>query len=330
MGYARFAQVREWVRPGYGECNLDTLAEVVNAIREHMYSWYEDVPLFLDATECFKLHTFCVDCNTCSDTYQGVTLPRDFLTVEAMWWNDWPVSLRSEWREWQVGLSPECDCRLAKYDIPGRFPTAMDLRYQAPKKLRALAVRGADAGKKLKVRGINGAGVPGEYEFTLTTQPQDSPEQFRSINRQGGVLKDVTVGRVILSTEDDKLLSIYEADETVPSYRRIKITGTNAGCDSSDRCVNIRAARRYFPLTDDDDVVETDNRMAFDAMSRYLRLNRKHDKNADDLRAEKDHLATGRALMLGTISREAGTATRADVRVSAPVLFSRSRLNRMR
>lgn len=330
MGYAKFSTVRDWVQPGYGECSPDVLAEVVNASREHMYSWYEKLPLFLDAIECFKLQTFCVECNSCSDTYRGVTLPRDFLTPEAIWWQDWPLTMRSEWREWQMGISPQCDCRLQKFDVPGRFPTAIDLVYRHPKKLRALCLRQADAGKKLKIRGINAAGVPYEYQFTLTTQPQDSPEAFRSIERRGGVLKDATLGRVVLSTEDDRLLCIYEADETIPAYRRIKITGTDVGCPTSDQCINIRAARTYYPLSDDDDVVESDNRMVFDAMARYLRLNRKHDKSSDDLRAEKDHLATARGLMLGTISREQGTSTRADVRVSAPHLCSHSRLNRMR
>lgn len=326
MAYERFSVVKGWVRSGYGECDTDTLAEVVNAIREHLYSWYADLPLFLDAAECFQLHDFCVNCNACSDTYKGITLPRDFLTVEAMWWNDWPIVLQNEWREFQVGMSSECDCKLEKFDVAGRFPTAMDLRYQHPKKLRALAVRSADAGKKLKIRGINGAGVPHEYTFTLTTQAQNSPDQFRSINQVGGVVKDATVGRVILADEDDRLLSIYEADETMPAYRRIKITGLREGV----HCVNIRAARKFYPLTDDDDVVETDNRMVFDSMARYLRLYRKADKTGDDLRAEKDHYATARGLMMGTVSREIGKSTRTELVIATPTIIRHSGLLRNR
>lgn len=326
MGYTTLSTVKQWVKPGLGDCNEDALEEAVNFIRQHLYNWYSDVPLFLDAVQCFRVHQFAVDCNGCNDCYDGITLPRDFQTVEAMWWNDWPITLRNDWREYQTGISPECSCNLEKIDVAGRFPTAVDLSTCHPKKLRALAVRAADAGKKLKVRGVGAAGDPLTHEFTLTVNPQDSPEAFKSIERHGGVIKDVTLGRVVLADEDSNLLSTYEADETVPSYRRIKITGLPNGT----RCVNIRAARQYYPLTDDDDIVETDIQAVFDSMARYLRLNRKADKSGDDLRSEKDHYATARGLMLGHISRDQGKATRTEVTIATPSMLRTSGLNRTR
>lgn len=314
MGYSTFRQAKGFVTAGYGECDPAVAAEVVNTIRQHFYLWYQEVRLFLDAVECFRVHTFCLDCNECQDTYRGVTLPREMQTVEAMWHNDWPVKLLSDWREFQTSISPECDCRLTKIDMPGAFSTIADVAPTVPTRLLVSIADPADAGKRFVLRGRDGGGAPLAHVMTLAREPQVTPF-FSSIDARGGVLKDLTAGRVFLVDAGGKLYGRYEPDETVPAYRRIKITGLRDDCD----VVNIRAARRYHPLYGDDDVVESDNATAFDAMARYLRLYRRADKDSASLTAEKDHLATAKALMTGERAREAGTATHGQVVVRTPV-----------
>jgi hypothetical protein len=323
MSYSTFRQAKGFIESGYGTCDADKLARAVNTIRRHFFNWYQEVSLFLDAVQCFRVHTFYSECNACVGGYQGVTLPRDCQTVEAMWWNDWPVKMQSSWREFQVGISPECDCRLQKFDLPGLFSTAVDLHPARPQKVCLKALDEADIGKKIIIRGTASTGQPVTQEFQLSTVLQMTDWPMMSIDRMGGVIKDVTAGRVLLAAEDGTLLAIYEPDETVPGYRRIKITGLQGGCE----VVNIRCARRFFPLTDDDDVVETDNAPAWDSMARYLRLYEQAAKTRDTLTVEKDHYATAMKMMIGDKAREAGHATAASVVMVTPSFGAGGRLH---
>lgn len=323
MGYTTFGTAKQWVQAGYGDCTPAVTAEVVNAIREHFYNWYDEVALFLDAIECFCVKTYCVDCNACSAFYRGVTLPREFQNVEALWLNDWPVAIHNSWREYQTGLSPECDCRLSSLEVPGTFSTFDDITPGCAVQLVAVALDPADAGKHILVRGVDSGMRVINTSFELATTPVESLDSFLSIDARAGIVKDVTLGRVVLMDTAGKVYGRYEPEETVPAYRRLKLTGLGDDCAA----VNIRSARRFFPLAGDNDVVETDNRMAFDAMARYLREYRKVEKTQASLLAEKDHLATARKMIVGGKTRDEGRATQVDVRVAMPQ-FQGRRLNR--
>lgn len=322
MAYTTLSRAIQMVARGSGECG-DSLIDIVNRIRREWFNWYAELPLFLDVVECYRLNRFCFDCEDCRDSYLGITLPRECQTVEALWWNDWPVALESSWREFQTGIRPECDCRLQKLDMPGAFSTAADIRSGRPARLRVVAQNVADIGKTITIRGMAGHGAMVEQAFVLSTAPQLSNEAFRFITPRGGVVKETTTGRVVVAEEDGRLLGIYEPDETVPSYRRIKITGMPEECD----VVNVRCARRYYPLIGENDVVETDNEPAWDAMARYLRSYRRSGKSGEELKEEQIYLATAKAHMLGDLARERGKATRSEVKFVTPTLGGR-RLNR--
>lgn len=325
MGYLTFGQAKDLIESAYGDCDNVKLGTVINKIRRHFYNWYEELALFMDATECFRLHRFCVDCNECHQSYQGVTLPREFQTVEAIWWNDWPLKMQSSWREYQVGISPECDRRLEKYDMPGTVCTAVDLNPRSPQRVTFRALDEADTGKRLLLRGIGSTGQPVTMDLVLSTDLQIAEWPLRSIDRSGGVIKDRTAGRVLLSAEDGTLLAMYEPDETVPAYKRIKITGVPDNCG----VVNIRASRRYFDLVGDDDVVETDNSVALDAMARYIRLYERAEKTRDTLTVEKDHYQTAFRAMMGDKAREVGKGTKAELAIHVPT-FGGGRFSKLR
>lgn len=325
MGYATLAQARSWVEAGFGTCDKDALTEAVNTIRAHWFGWYQELSLFLDATECFALQTFSLNCNDCRDTYTGVTLPRDIQRPEALWWNDYPIRMNSSWREYQVGISPECDCQLKSFDMPGRFSTALDIVCGTPSKVKFRSFDPADNGKRLLIRGVDVTGRPFADEFQLSTDLQETGIALRSINAAGGIIKDITKGRVVLLDEASRVLGMYEPDETVPSMKRIKIVGLRSGCDT----VNIRGSRQYFPLYGDDDVVESGNSAAFDAMGRYLRIYRKADKDGNDLKAEQAHMGTAFKLMAGDKAREVGKSTDASLVILTPPFGGAPRLNRM-
>lgn len=324
MGFTTFKVAKSHCAAGYGECDSKKLGAAVNTIREHFFSWYEKLELFMDAVECFRVHRFAQDCVGCDEFYRGITLPRHFQNVEAMWVNNYPVRLRSEWREFQIGIVGECECGLQKLDVPGLFPTAIDIRPHHATRLRIRALDVADVGKRFVVRGIAGGGHPVKEEFDLTTDVQETKAEFASIDREAGVIKDLTEGRVVLMDSDNRLLSIYEPEEEIPGYRRIKITGIHDACD----VVNIRASRKFFPLYGDDDAVETDSKVAFDSMARYLRLYEQADKTSESLKAEKDHYATAFGILTGAKSRERGKSTEAALRIESPHFGGGQRLNR--
>jgi hypothetical protein len=323
MNYTTFGAVKEAMRDAAGGCNDKDLSDLINSARHHFYLWHSEISLFLDAIECFKVQKFPLDCNGCTETYEGVTLPREMQRVEAIWFNDWPMQIRSDWREWQTGISPECACGLQSIDIPGAFPTALEIG--EPVELELVALSSADIGNTVVLRGVDVVNRPTTQTLVLSSDPVVTDIKIRSIDRRGGVLKPLTAGRVLLREKGRRVLSIYEPDETMPSYRRVKITGLPNGC----QVVNIRGSRKYFPLFDDNDVVETDNLPAFDAMVRYLRAFRKSSKTAADLAIEKDYMATARYLMMGEKSRDQGKSVANEIRIATP-RFANHGLNRGR
>jgi hypothetical protein len=185
--------------------------------------------------------------------------------------------------------------------------------------LRAVCYRQEDIGKALIVRGMRSDNIPFEWSVKLAIGVQESPFSVLSIDPRGGVIKDPTCGRVTLAEDNGRLLGLYEPDETVPAYRRIKITGLPDDC----AVVNLRCARRYFPLYGDDDVVETDNQPAWDDMARYLRIHLRADRSPADIQAENNHLTTAKAHMEGDQSRDIGKATQSEVTIATPYFMGR-------
>lgn len=329
--YCSLEIAKGFVRPGSGECDDAKLTEIVNKIRRQMMNWYSEVALFVDVVECYCLQRYCADTSGKGEWFNGITLGRECAAIEAMWVNSWPVTLRSSWREWQNALSPHsehgCEHGIQKYDLPGFFSTFADLIPGQPKRVRFRCDSPQDVGKKITVRGMTPAGVRCEYQMTLSTSPMETPEMLSSIDQQGGIVKDLTVGQVTLADSDGRLLGLYSPDETVPSMKRVKITGHHQGCGS----INVRSARRYYPVYCNTDVVETDNQPAWDAMARYLRSFERADKTSDDVKVENNYLASARGHVLGDRAREEGKGTKADLKIATPgIVPMRMRLSTMR
>lgn len=310
--YALAGEVLDWIAQPYGECDRAKLWPVLNEIRQRMYLLYESLPLF-DITMCFEVQEFCAECNICRDTYRGVTLPREFQNVEAMWYGDTPVELYSSWREWQQGIAPECSCALEKYDLPGSFASERDPIFNRPERLRVSPILTADFGGTAVVRYIDHTGV--NHVESLPLQLNGALTEFpaRGLAQGAGFSKKRTQGGVTLSTESGRMLSMYAPDETVPSYRRIKITGIPQFCAQ----VNIRGSRKFHPVYAETDVVETDNRVAFAEMARFIRINEKPSQNADDLRTMQAHAGQAKIALSGEKAREHGKSTRAELRIES-------------
>lgn len=320
MQYALASDVLDAVTLGSGECDRAKALAILNRIRARMYDWFPEIPLF-EVSMVFDLQSFCADANDCAPVYRGVTLPRDFQSVEALWLNSTPIALYTSWREWQRGMAPECVCGLAKYDLPGLYSSERDILPGRPVKLSVYAENGADVGKSATIIGTDVFGARRNYVFILTHEPQFTENAMASIDRGRGFIKTRTVGRVILGDENSRVLSAYEPDETVPGYRRLKITGMRDDCSQ----VNIRGNRRYFPVYSEDALIETDNRTAFEEMARFLKINDMVNKNGDDMRSAAAAISQAKEALKGDRSRELGKSTDSVVNVALPN-FSRHAL----
>lgn len=311
--FTTLGTVMQFVASPSGESEPDRLIAVVNAIRQEWFSWYEQLPLFRFAEECFQIQQFAEDCRTCDRTYAGIAIPNDYAAVEALWLEERRIEFFDRWRQWQYGMTPRCECGLSAVEV-GRYPTERDLMIGRPARISFTALDSRDKGKGIDIRGTTATGVPFHGHYTLDTMPQCTPEILCQLSRQGGLGKDLTVGRVAIAEEGGRLLTLLNPQDTIPQFRRMKITGLPNGCEA----VNVRAARRYVPLYDTGDVVETDNERAWAAMARAQRLDAKAVKDGNDVRSIGVDKGLAATLLRGDNTREMGRSVQVDIRVPMP------------
>lgn len=213
-----------------------------------------------------------------------VTLPRQIETVEAWALCSTPGIIRNQWYEYAGtgGLRDEdSGCGTTLIDR-GTAPTFDDIS-GAASKINVLASVTESASARILIQGWDqnanwirtqdaGTWVDGEY-VSITTSGAQTTNLFSNLT---GVQKPVTNGPITLWERPLALgtnlnqLAYYEADETLPIYRRYQVpglpdTGACCGQDSecSDRAVTLMAKLQHIPVTLDTDWLILGNRTAF-------------------------------------------------------------------
>jgi len=199
-----------------------------------------------------------------------------------------------------------CPCRWSWKD-EGNHPVYKDLRCAS--KLIAFLDDERDAGKLLRVFGFDqenrplqtkvgdiveaGLRVPMIFGYSLPAA------QDPMVSRITGIVKDLTVGNVRLSSFDSStstgtLLGVYEGNETKPSYRRIKISP----CASWVRMVY---RKKNFELRSLNDRIYLHSRPALLCMLRSLKFLIDGDlANSMNYEANATRLITEKQWTLGT------------------------------
>lgn len=189
----------------------------------------------------------CRDTSTCQSPAgcgrRCISLPREVQTVIGVTVGGQPVFGRDQLFEFHLNGPGSCRtvCEWAWTDQGQFHSTYRDLVF--PAKLVAYLQLPDDNGKTLIVNGydingqvlrrfengmwINGYRVPTVYGYAIPAA--DAP----LVARITSVFKDRTAGSMRLSTLDDSggtgtLLGVYEPDEQLPQYRRIKL---NRSCN---------------------------------------------------------------------------------------------------
>lgn len=192
-----------------------------------------------------------------------ITLPRRYSTILAVQLGGAPRTPYSRYYEYTPGGPGQLDetAGLVIITDQGFFPTQNV--FTEPSTLTLSAP--SDTSTTVRVFGIDDTGkevfdnlgAPGEE----LAHGVESTATFSEIS---AVIKEETAGFVTLSAGSD-VLSVYEPNETTPSYHRYKV---GAGDDRTYRCL---CKRRFVPLYNDSDIIYPGNlgalKMAVQAVS---------------------------------------------------------------
>lgn len=196
-----------------------------------------------------------------------ITLPRQLETLEVAALCQWPATIRNEWHQYigdGFGLQSEC---VSDIQDKGEGWVAFNDVIGANKKLRVYSDTAEAADSKillqfwnqnaLPVRTLDGANWINGEKVVISTTPTNTVN-FCMPNGFVGVQKPITNGTVFIYEYDtvtlaQRLLAMYEPDETRPNYRRYVIPFAAQSGSCSSQVVDVIAKRRFIPVINDND-----------------------------------------------------------------------------
>lgn len=277
------------------------IVTALNRVRNFWHNLYREQPLFDDLFYCFCTTTFnerCQGGRPCYGRYQGFTLPRDVASVQGVWENGESLTMRSRWREVLTGIGL-CGPRIEVLEMAEQFSTERD-----PKEITALKIfteRDEDAGKKVTISAIDADWKTVKLEFTLKS------DSWATVDSKIREIRDISLpvgrkGSITLAQEDGYELSFYDPTETVPSYRRFKITSS-----SCPAIVKVQCTRRFIDIYFDSDVVEIGDRLVLEAGARYFKY-KDSSTDAVQIKTAEYHRAGMEKELAGLVARHKGHA----------------------
>lgn len=218
-----------------------------------------------------------------------VTLPRQLETLETVAQCGWPGTLRNEWFEYVrdgFGLSGHCSLN---YQDQGEGHVAFEDVIGLNKVLRVYSDTAETGSPTILLQFWNQNRIPVRTEYPAGSgiwingeRVVISTTQTNTVNQcmAGGLVavqKPLTKGTVFIYEYDtvtlaQRLLAIYEPDETRPDYRRYVIPFSAQSGDCSSQIVDVIAKRRFIPAVDDEDWLIIGNTDAVAMACRAVRL----------------------------------------------------------
>lgn len=205
--------------------------------------------------------------NAC-DTTRVVVWPRQLETIEAVSKDDMPIGVRDAWFEFVENATGLLDnyqttslladlqegCLMSEVPTGGleKIKVYCDKAETAGSQILLLGYD--DNGQWIRTQTLSGTWQDGEYVTLNDVTPQVTVNYFSKLT---GVQKPVTNGYVRLysfntDTTIELPLAIYEYDETIPIYRKSRLTGLISN-DCS--CITVVGRRRFIPIQRDTDYV---------------------------------------------------------------------------
>lgn len=272
------------------EADRRECVEILNRVRLLQFTSYEKFKLFDNVFHCI--------CVTDFQGYRGFTLPNDILGVEAVYRHGVPLTLRSRWRESHTGFGcgqqPPCDAVL----MAETFATERDLKKTT--KVKIFTEHDDDNGKKVFLEVIDATNRQKKICFTLVGKGfAVSPVKIKKIL---SVSLPSLVGSLLLSQEDGYELSNYAPWESVPTYRRMKISDGNC-----PELVLVQGTQKFQEVYFDEDVVEIGNRLVLEEGASYFKMSA-NTSDAAELQAAEFHLTKMANYLKSEIARHRGNA----------------------
>ncbi len=264
--------------------------ETLNRVRLLLYTSYEKFKLFDDVFHCI--------CVTSFNGYRGFTLPNDVLGVEAVYRHGVPLTLRSRWRESHTGFGCGKQSRCEAVLMAETFATERDINKIT--KIKIFTEHEDDNGKKAFIEVIDASNRQKKIAFTLIGQGfAVSPVKVKKIL---SVSLPTLVGSLLLAQDDGYELSNYAPWESVPNYRRMKISDGN--CPA---VVLVQGTRKFQKVYFDADVVEVGNQLIIEEATSYFKM-QAGTSEAAELQASEFHLKKMAGYLTSEISRHRGNS----------------------
>lgn len=307
------AMGKDWIR------DRKEVVTYINKYREYLHLMYPDLKLFTNKFYCIELQSFpeiCTQTCSCSgDKYYGITIPNDIDGILEVWEDHEPLRTYSKWWEGRMGVSTRDKPRTEIGAILVHQQFATERPLQKPSVLKFFASSAEDEEKLVSVKVDTIMRKNQEIKVTLRGDGMvKTKEIIRTIHAV--ILPSDLVGTVTMLDSDDYELSEYCNYDTVPSYRRLKITTT---CPSGK--VLIQGTQKFKPVWFDSDIVEVGSRLIIEAAARMFRYGETGTESDDITRSRLDEDKLKR-LLSGAIDRKRGQS-RQDGNV-----FHRQRLNK--
>lgn len=282
------------------------VVDYINRFREDLYLMYSEFKLFTNKWYCLELQCFtqkCLPLCNCSgsDKYYGVTIPEDIDGILGVWEDHEPLRTYSKWWEARVGIVSDNrpQTHMSTTLVHEQSPTQRSLTKNT--RLNFYADNEDDTGKVITIVVDTVFKKRVEYKVTLYGDNTVSiPEAVRHIHSV--VLPSNLCGKVVLSQADGYELSEYSSYDTVPSYRRLKVS---VPCSSGK--VLIHGNQKFKPVYFDSDIVEIGSRRILETMSRVYRYG-ENSTDTDQLRKADMEDKKLKKLIKGALDRTRGNS----------------------
>lgn len=277
------------------------IVKYINKYRNLLYNLYAEFELFNNVFHCICVSTFKEDCaGKCDTCYEGITLPADIESVEVIWNYGRPLTLNSRWRESHTGVGISGCSRVKNaLEMAELFPTERDL--QEITSLKIFTELEEDADKCVKIEVITDNNK--QTTLTLKTISDGWAVSKMKIKKIVSVsLPPDRIGSITLAQNDGYVLSKYAPYETVPSYRRFKISGH---CNS---VVLVQGTKRFQKVYFDHDIVEIGDDLVVEAAGKYFKFG-ENTADANEIAVGDRWLNEMKRQLNGLIARSRGNST---------------------
>ena len=271
------------------------VVDMLNKFRSLIYTDYEKFKLFDNVFHCINVSNF----QQTGEAYQGFTLPNDVLGVEAVYSYGAPMKLRSRWRESHTGIGVSSSGRVETFEMAETFATERDL--QLTTKVKIFTENDNDTGKKVYLDVVDANNRQRRVCFTLIGNGF-AVSSVRVKKIVSVSLPNAREGSIVLAQANGYELSVYDPWETVPSYRRFRVSTQN--CPST---VLIQGTRRFREIYFDHDIVEVGNRLVIESAGKFFKYT-DGTKDQAEIKTGEYHLAKMKAYLAGDIARNRGNS----------------------